>query len=202
MAESLLGQRVRCLGCDILFTALAEPELAPLPSHAPREEAPPSPRPLPQPVARPAFRRGPASGRQAHCPGCQRRVGWEALRCPYCGEEFEAERPGDTRHLGREFSRRDQEAHRGPLIANMGQVSLVVGALSLCLFGLGAIVSIPLGAVAWILATNDLERMRTGQMDPMGKGQTELGRTYGITGIVLSAVFGLFWVAYLLEHWL
>jgi len=120
------------------------------------------------------------------------------LRCPYCGEEFEAERPGDSRRHGREIPRRDQEAHRGPLIANLGQVSLVIGGLSPCMIGLGGLVSIPVGLIALIWANHDLARMRSGQMDPLGKAQTELGRTYAGAGILMSLVFG---IGFILAFW-
>src|SRR5919204_72989 len=82
--------------------------------------------------------------------------------------------------------RRDTEPHRGALIAFLGNVSMIAGGLSLCTGGLGAVFSVPLGVVAWVMANHDLEQMRAGLMDPRGQAQTETGRTGGVLGVVLG----------------
>jgi hypothetical protein len=64
-----------------------------------------------------------------------------------------------------------------------------VGCLSVCLCGTGALVSVPCGVAAWLMANYDLERMRQGRMDPRGKDQTESGRTAGIVGAVVGLIF-------------
>jgi hypothetical protein len=123
------------------------------------------------------------------CPGCGRRISWGDLFCPHCGEELEAE---DAGRFAAALLRRDYEPHRGPLIQSLGNVSLLVGGLSLCMFGVGAVISVPLGILAWVMANRDLERMRDGRMDPRGKAQTETGRTGGIAGIILGVIFASF----------
>jgi hypothetical protein len=134
------------------------------------------------------------------CPGCGRRVHWDALTCPHCGEELEEES-----HLARAFRRgtrelaplplrRDGVPHRGKLIARMGNVCLIFGGLSLCIAGLGAIVCFPLGIVTWVMANNDLEQMRTGVMDPRGRQETETGRTGAVVGMVISLLFAAFYL--------
>jgi hypothetical protein len=126
------------------------------------------------------------------CPGCGRRVNWEVSRCPHCGEELEAENDLRRRlRLGR-WVRRDSLPHRGRLIAALGTFSMVAGGLSLCLFGLGAVVALPAGVAAWVMANRDLELMRSGEMDPGGRPQTENGRTGAIVGIVLGLLFAAF----------
>jgi hypothetical protein len=116
-------------------------------------------------------------------------VGWELAACPHCGEEFEPELDGDRFVPGRHGVRRDTEPHRGPLLSTLGNVCLVIGGLSVCICGLGAVVSVPLGIVTWVLAQQDLTKMRQGLMDARGKDGTESGRTGAILGIVLGVIF-------------
>jgi hypothetical protein len=89
--------------------------------------------------------------------------------------------------------RRDYEPHRGTLIVSLGNLSLIAGGLSLCLFGAGAIISIPIGILVWVMANRDLESMRAGRMDPAGKRQTETGRAGAIAGIILGLIFAAFY---------
>jgi hypothetical protein len=72
----------------------------------------------------------------------------------------------------------------------------VLGGLSVCLCGTSAVLSVPLGIVTWILASQDLERMRLGQVDRQGKELTETGRTGAILGIVLGLIFASCYVIY------
>jgi hypothetical protein len=193
MAEGLLGRPVRCAGCDHRYVAAADP--------------PAPPRPLPP--QRPA-RAGPPPGTQDEwddggplpfCPGCGRQVPWEALRCPYCEEELEPElgagrprRPWPPRRL-------DAVPHRGKLLVTLGNISLALGGLSLCTLGAGALLSIPLGVTAWVMASHDLGEMRAGRMDPRGKSAAETARTGGILGVVLGLIFGAFYaVIYLASY--
>jgi hypothetical protein len=89
--------------------------------------------------------------------------------------------------------RRDYEPHRGPLILSLGNLSMIGGGLSLCLFGTGAILSIPIGIAVWLMANRDLEYMRAGRMDPAGKAQTETGRTAAVAGVILGLIFAAFY---------
>ena len=43
------------------------------------------------------------------------------------------------------------------------------------------------------MASNDLKKMRTGEMEPEGRSQTESARTSAITGMVLSVFFAAGW---------
>lgn len=182
VADALLGQRVRCFGCGQPFVATTEQ--SPLPS--PRRAAPS----LPRPAGEDELAEG--DGRP-FCPGCGRRIAWADPRCPFCGEELEPEADAQRWRRTDELVRRDYEPHRGPLIASLGNVSMIVGALSLCMFGFGALISIPLGVLAWLMANRDLEHMREGRMDPRGKARTETGRTGGIAGVLLGLIFAVFY---------
>jgi hypothetical protein len=149
-----------------------------------------------------------------HCPSCRRKLQVpEALfgqdvQCPSCGATFQAkgnpappetapqaipreENPAAERHfLPRETDdddnddyddrdigvrgRRDVEPHRGTLI-------LVLGILSLVLGGFGII----FGPIAWIMGSNDLAKIRSGQMDPDGESLTNAGRICGMIGTIV-----------------
>lgn len=192
MAEPMLGRRVRCISCAHAF--VADPGADPAPSWAASPPAEPAPAPAPAPArARSSdeefdtgrARRGP------FCPGCGRSISWDVPACPHCGEELEPE-AGPRR---RPFPYRlDGEPHRGPTVAALGNISLITGGLSLCVMGLGALVAVPLGVLAWVMASRDLELMRTGAMDPEGRAQTENGRTCGVIGLVLGLLFAGFYV--------
>jgi hypothetical protein len=82
----------------------------------------------------------------------------------------------------------------------MGNISLAVGALTLCTFGIGALISVPMGVTIWILAKQDLDEMRAGRMDPDGRQATENARTGGILGVVLGLMFGTFFAVVYLSH--
>lgn len=190
VADALLGRRVRCFGCGQPFVATADQ-----PPPPPRREAPPAPHPAGGPRADADEL---ANGeRGPFCPGCGRRITWTDLRCPFCGEELEPEDDARWQRMA-ELVRRDYEPHRGALIVSLGNVSMIVGGLSLCLFGFGAFVSVPLGILAWLMANRDLKLMREGRMDPRGKAQTETGRTGAIAGIVLGSIFAAFYALLLL----
>jgi hypothetical protein len=187
VADALLGRRVRCFGCSQSFVATANQP----PPPSPRREAPPSPRPVAGPRAGENERSDGEAG--PFCPGCGRRITWADLRCPHCGEELEPEEDAQRWRRTGDIVRRDYEPHRGPLIVSLGNVSMIVGGLSLCMFGFGALISIPLGILAWLMANHDLEHMREGLMDPRGKTQTETGRTGGIAGVILGLIFAAFY---------
>lgn len=188
VADALLGQRVRCFGCQYAFVAMVG-KAAPPPV---QQEAPPIPR-----VVRPPHPDDEdASGSEGgpYCPGCGRRIRWTDLRCPYCGEELEPEEgPRPVWRHPDVLIRRDYEPHRGKLILSFGNLSMIVGGLSLCFLGFGAVLSVPLGVLIWVMANHDLERMRDGRMDPRGKSQTENGRTGAIAGLILGLLFASFY---------
>lgn len=188
VTDGLIGQRVRCFACRHSFIAEVRP-----PSPPPlRHDAPPLARRIGPPPSQDedlaAEERGP------FCPGCGRRISWNDPACPYCGEELEAEDgPQSAWQRAADRFRRDYEPHRGRLILTLGNIGMFIGGLSLCTFGLGALVSVPIGILAWLMASHDLERMREGRMDPRGKAQTETGRTGAAAGVILGAIFAAFY---------
>jgi hypothetical protein len=116
------------------------------------------------------------------------------LVCPHCGEELEPEDGSWSEGRRRaDLVRRDYEPHHGTLILVLGNISMIVGGLSMCSLGFGALVSVPLGIAAWLLANRDLERMRQGYMDPCGKSQTQTGRTSAVAGVILGLIFAGFY---------
>jgi hypothetical protein len=187
VADVVLGRRVRCFTCQHSFLAEARPAASP-----PLRRDAPSParpaRPLSDDEDAASYERGP------FCPGCGRGITWSDPACPYCGEAFEPEdehQPAWRRVA--DLIRRDYEPHRGPLILSLGNISMFIGGLALCTFGLGAAVSVPIGILAWLMANRDLERMRDGRMDPRGKCQTQTGRTAAATGVILGGIFAAFY---------
>jgi hypothetical protein len=67
-----------------------------------------------------------------------------------------------------------QQAHRGGTILAMGIAGIVCCNL--------------LGIAAWIMAATDLSAMRTGRMDPGGKGLTIAGMVLGIIATIIFAI--------------
>jgi hypothetical protein len=194
MMEGTIGQRVRCIACRERF--VADPDVKPPPTpprRPPTLPQPPRGEPLPPRAGDDEF--GP-DGRPI-CPGCGRPVNWEWIVCYHCGEPFELEhnsRRRDPERWMRHRPRRDSFPHRGTAIANMGNITLVVGLVSLCLFGLGIVVTVPLGLTTIVMATSDLNQMRSGQIDAAGRLQTENGRMAAITGLALSLIFSTGWL--------
>jgi hypothetical protein len=196
MADASLGRRVRCFGCAQSFVAAPDEPSIPRSSARPVE----SDEPPGLPRLRPRLVGEQAEGRPGPlCPRCGRPVSWRVPSCPHCGLELEPDEDALPEPRGRRggpwMLRRDGEPHRGPLIANLGNLSLIVGCLSLCLVGLGALVSVPVGVTAWLMANRDLELMRTGLMDPQGRRQTENGRTCAILGVVIGLCFAALFAA-------
>lgn len=139
------------------------------------------------------------------CPEC----GWsglpprdpdgEVLGCPICrsalddpdvvdhdDQDEEDERPWEEPG---EHVRRDAEPHRGVLLLTLGIVTLVLATLASCTCGATGLVSLPMGAITWALAGQDLQRMRNRTMEP-DQGQTNAGRICAMVGTILSLVIG------------
>src|SRR5262245_61271943 len=88
MAESLLGRRVRCPGCSQRFVAEVTPEPKPGPDRPSLPPLPSRPEQSPPRMAEEDFFNDELL---PFCPGCGRRVRWDVLTCPHCGEELEEE---------------------------------------------------------------------------------------------------------------
>jgi predicted Zn finger-like uncharacterized protein len=139
------------------------------------------------------------------CPYCGERIKPSSIRCKYCGEELDDEEEEDEyeerpSRRGKKRSkrgiRRDALPHRGGTILTLGIISVVSLAmdvlLSCCCLPAGWVmnlVGLGTGIPAWIMGQRDLARMRTGEMDPSGKGSTQTGWICGMIGTILSVLF-------------
>ena len=187
--DDLQGSQVKCPSCGVTFAAEHEKSEA---DQGRAEE----PGPATQP--REATQR---------CPYCAESIPAQATSCPHCrelvqidkdaGEERPWERPGMP-------IRRDCEPHRAGLILALGIISIVVGALGPCLSGLTTLIALPLGITTWVLASRDLRKMRTREMDPAGMSQTNSGRICAIVGTSLGCLcftgYGLMFSYMLFAH--
>jgi hypothetical protein len=129
---------------------------------------------------------------------CGERIGVHDERCRYCGEDVaaEEERPWEAGRYRRPV-RRDCEPHRGTLILVFGVLSLVLMGCGAMTMGLAALVGLVFGIIAWIMGKKDLEKMRTGTMDPEGQGLTQAGWICGIIGTILDSLVVFGCVAYI-----
>jgi hypothetical protein len=197
MTEGMIGKSVRCIACNERFAA--DPEVKPPP---PPPRRPPRPPDLPPDALPRQDEEELAPDGRPFCPGCGRRVNWEWTVCYNCGEPFDLAEDGRRRvRSQRNMPRRDCVPHRGPTVVTMGNITLAFGALSLCIFGLGVLVTVPLGVTTIVMATGDLGQMETGTMDRDGRTKTENGRTAAITGLVLGIVFSAGWGLFYWSHW-
>jgi hypothetical protein len=219
MLLALPGQQVRCGGCGHCFEAET---IAPSPTERieplealPAEEQPRRPEPPRrrenEPLWPDADRRPPPALLDLplrlrsiadedeeglpYCPGCGRRVRWEAMACPTCEEEFEDDRDLRRQHRRLRGSLRDTAPHRADTIGNLANVGLTCGILSLC-FGVAALAGLPLGIAAWVMANNDLEAMRNGVLDGRGRQKTLNARGNAVTGVIFAGLFGSAWVLF------
>ena len=71
---------------------------------------------------------------------------------------------------------------RGGLESHRGTLILILGILSLTLCTLFT------GIPAWIMGKGDLEKIRTGMMDPKGEGMSKAGMICGMICCIISAV--------------
>lgn len=84
------------------------------------------------------------------------------------------------------------EPHRGVVILVLGIVSLVIAVGSILLSTaypiavfMGLIGLAP-GIMAWVMGKYDMQRMKSGQMDPEGMGLTQGGHICGMAGTIMQ----------------
>jgi hypothetical protein len=164
--EEFIGKQVRCAACSTVFEAMLDS----LPAiHQPL------PSELPQ-------RQPPQHVEHDAVPG-------ERVHDEY-DENYDRDEDWESRRI-----RRDLAPHRGSLILGLGVGSVVGSALAIPCCALPAI-TIPLGAVSWIMGASDLRKIDAGDMDPDGRGNTKAGYICGIIGLVLGIVVLLGWGVY------
>jgi ssDNA-binding Zn-finger/Zn-ribbon topoisomerase 1 len=189
LPEGLAGLLLRCPKCSLTFLASTSDkrERTAPPLGGDDEREPPS---WHRPETETGLRR---------CLRCGARLRPGAVRCPDCERtRTDDDEEGASWHRPPPLLvRRDCEQHRGRFIMSLGTISVVCGALSMCLFGVGSIPGLALGITAWVLGNSDLDKMHAGLMDPEGIGSTKNGRDCGIFGTVLSSIFGIGWLMYL-----
>jgi predicted Zn finger-like uncharacterized protein len=118
------------------------------------------------------------------CPGCGRMVYRDARRCVACGERLGDDDPDDDVRYERRRRKRDWEPHRAGFVLTMGVISLAVPFACWPLAFLGVIP----GILAWAMGSGDLAKMRRGEMDPDGQGNTQAGWICGIIGTLINAL--------------
>jgi hypothetical protein len=176
LPEQYVGKEVRCPSCQKEFVARQELE---------------SPPPRPERPAREEVRRDDDSPRRRDDERPSRRPRDDDDRGR---PEYEDERPSRRRRdydddVPRPRRRYDAgryiQPHRGGSILAMGIISMV----TFCF----PILSVSLAIGAIVMANTDNAKMRSGEMDPSGQGQTTAGMVCGIIGLVITVLsFGCF----------
>jgi hypothetical protein len=185
LPADLLGRMVRCASCGGTFEAKESPAATPPPASAPEL-------PLPdRPSGRSRSRHDDSNFDDTEpCPRCGEEIPVVSARCEHCGERLELveDRPWER------GVRRDCEPHRGGLLLTLGVISIVCGALGIAMFccaplsGLFVVGGVACAIPAWVMGHRDLANMRTGAMDPRGRGTTQGGWICAIIGTVLNCI--------------
>ena len=92
--------------------------------------------------------------------------------------------------------RRDREPHRGGLLLALGRAGSLCALLTPVLI-LPGLVALSLGLTVWVLARQDLAKMRAGLMDPAGRKQAGRARRHGLVAALFAAAWLALWVALL-----
>jgi endogenous inhibitor of DNA gyrase (YacG/DUF329 family) len=183
--DSLLGQLVKCPECGSRLRSTPEQTL--VVEEPPAEEmvaastpAPPTPSPTPPTKV---------------CPFCSETIPNDAAYCPFCNEDLrDLDRDEGEPPLG--YIRRDVLPHRANIVLLLGVLSSVT-VIAACCFQLVGVIGVALGLVAVVMANHDLPKMHRGEMDPAGRENTNLGRIFGIIGMVLNGLMLLLCLGYL-----
>jgi predicted Zn finger-like uncharacterized protein len=217
--DDLMGQKVKCPTCGTTFEAAPRPVSAPEPALAPSSAPSPTPPPpTPEQGAPPAPSsptehtaglttqdtaprpETPAIGATQVCPFCGETISKNATRCRYCEEDLTSEGEDDEEEDDRPWEhghpamvRRDCDPHRGGLVLTLGIVGLVTSVIGAPCYGIGALVGIPISLTALVMGWSDQKRMKLGEMDPMGQGQTQGGWICGLIGLILGILVILGW---------
>lgn len=202
--ENLLGKKVQCPSCGLVFVAedsaagAVVPSPPPLPGAADADSAEakaridaaeksavPGPEPADRPISADEF-----SEHLEPCPACGKMIRADATRCQFCDAYLgEGEGPsGDRREPYRRL-RRDSEPHRGSLVLTLGIISLAT--CFMC-----GLPGLAMGLTAWIMGVKDLKKIRANLMDPEGKGQTQAGMICGIIGTFINALAAFVYICY------
>jgi predicted Zn finger-like uncharacterized protein len=146
-----------------------------------------------------------------NCPTCGKMIYREASSCSWCGERFnrgggrrtprydeedrdrDRDRDYDDRPRRR---RRDWEPHRGNTIMTLGIISLVTGFANFALC-IPWLIGLPMGIIAWWMATVDLGKINRSEMDPEGESSTRSGYICAIIGTIANSLIMLLCVGYI-----
>lgn len=88
--------------------------------------------------------------------------------------------------------RRDALPHRGELLRHLGNIAVGCCLLSGCLV-VPSLISFALGIAVWVMAGQDLAKMRTGMMDPQGESETVNARNAAAACVILSIPIAIFY---------
>jgi hypothetical protein len=163
--ETLMGQEVQCPTCGATFRAQGVGFTSPGPLPPRFDEPAPAPSPSPSPS--------------------------RALVLSDQRDRDDEDDRDDDDYRGRSRVRRrrrhDYEPHRSGLILGLGIASLCVIALG----GIGVVIGLVLGPIAWTMGSADLAAIRAGRMDPEGESQTSTGRMCGMIATIVHGVLVL-----------
>lgn len=95
--------------------------------------------------------------------------------------------------------RLDCEPHRAGLVRLLGGASLALAVLAFC-GGVTGLIALPMGVTAWVMARDDLAKMRAGLMDRRGAGRTRQGGDCAVFGVILSLLCLGFYALLLLDR--
>lgn len=108
-------------------------------------------------------------------------------------EEYD-DRP--SRRRSRRRSRRgDYDSHRGGMVMAFGIISVVAIFVTAGAFfavgpfaGLGDILGLIFGIMAWVMGSRDMKEINARRMDPEGRGMTQAGYIMGVIGSILHGL--------------
>jgi hypothetical protein len=189
--DELMGKKVRCPSCKVVFLATAGGSAPPTKTESSRPQ-PPKPKSeegirVRRKPPLPSEEEDEDEDEEEETPrvrkkGVRRREEDEEEEDEE--EEAEAEEEEKEEYLPRRKRRRfrrDMAPHRAGTILTLGILSLV------CL-------PIIFGPMAWTMGNNDLKEMDAGRMDPSGEGMTKAGKICGIISTALMIVSCVGWL--------